>query len=234
MQRLAVAAAIAGAVQASPAHALGGGVTLSQSVGVTTVQVNQAFTISKAGNLSSVTYGPFDLTFTLTSNSVPVPSWGTVGGISAYEYSGPNNIYTTLTSTNILSGTFEPASTNNPSTLTVYSDGRINFVISSSTNTPPNDCFTEKLITGATGPNCQPYLKTLDLTVYTGKPGVPTTDPGSVNYPTISNLLVDYIGTGYYSTGIISSGQEASLKFTSKVPSPLPILGASMAFGFSR
>lgn len=103
--------------------------------------------------------------------------------------------------------------------------------------TPPSGCYTGKLIISAAGVNCNPYLNILELTVQTSKTGiVPPTNPGTL--PSIGSLLSNYTGI-YNGTGSLSSGgAEQRLLFKSEqhppVPSPLPVFGASMAFGFSR
>lgn len=230
---LALASGIAGLSYTTPVHALGGGVTLSQSGGITTVTITGALTTGKSGNLTGATNGPFDLVFTVAEQS-PTAYGDAGGGIYAYEYSG-SSIYTSLSgSSNILTGTYAPLNTG-LSALRVFSDGKIEFSIASSINSPPSNCYTGKLITGATGSDCEQYLNVLDLTILTGNSGIVPVPPTAPTFPTTATLLSSFLGT-YSAAGSLSSGgSEAKLNFRADaVPSPLPIFGASMAFGFSR
>lgn len=240
---LALAAGIAGLAHANPALALGGGVTISQSGGVTTVAVAGAVTTSKpgTGSLSGVTDGPYDLVFTL-ANAPVATSWASTPSGPEFRFFNAadpvynNSLYTDLTGTpNILTGTYLPQG--DSSSLVVTSTGEIKLSIISTVDEPPDGCYTGKLITSATGANCNQYLNILELTVQTSKTGiVPPTNPGTL--PSIGSLLSNYTGI-YNGTGSLSSGgAEQRLLFKSEqhppVPSPLPVFGASMAFGFSR
>lgn len=122
VQRLAVAAAIAGAVQVGPAYALGGGLKLSQDIngGVTTASVAGARIDSKSGNLTGLTTNPFNLSFTLAANPV-APAWSNSGGDPFYSYPG-SAIYTGLSS-DILTGIFIQGGTI-PSFLRVFRSGK--------------------------------------------------------------------------------------------------------------
>jgi hypothetical protein len=133
-----MAAGFAALAHASPAHALGAGVEVSQTGSRTIVTVKNALTITKPGTLSGVTNGPFDLTFEL-DNTVVADAYGLVpntGGLYAFEFPG-TSLYPVLTSTtsNFISGTYLSARSD-LATLFVYSNGRIDFTISSSNPAP--------------------------------------------------------------------------------------------------
>ena len=233
----AVAAGIATLAPTGPAHALG--VTLSQAGGVTTVNLTGAWTTFKSGNLTAVTSGPFDLTFTIADRTSPLWVESPSGsGIYVYQYLGTPGapLYTSLDnppSNNLLSGSYLPAATA-ASRLTVNSNGKIDFLIASTINAPPTNCYTNKLIVGATGVDCAPYLNNLTLSIDTGNTTlVPTSTPGTT--PSVATLLANVTTGTYNATGSLSSGgSEGLVRFTTAVPSPLPLAGASVAFGFSR
>ena len=140
---LALAAGIAGLAHANPALALGGGVTISQSGGVTTVAVAGAVTTSKpgTGSLSGVTDGPYDLVFTLADTPVAT-SWASPSSVPEFRFFNAgvpdynNSLYTNLTGTpNILTGNY--LLQGDSSSLVVTSTGEIRFSIISTVNDPP-------------------------------------------------------------------------------------------------
>ena len=117
-----MAAGFAALAHASPAHALGAGVEVSQTGSRTIVTVKNALTITKPGTLGGVTNGPFELTFEL-DNSVVADSYSSIGGLYAFEFLG-TSLYPTLTGTsNFITGTYLPARTD-LATLFVYSNGK--------------------------------------------------------------------------------------------------------------
>lgn len=214
---LALATGIAALAQASPAHALGGGLTISQPDppvmnSPTNIKVSAAQTLTRDGKLASITNGPFDLDFALIG-SLQADGWSDVGGIPFFEFSG-SSLYTALSgSPNILTGGYIQANTA-PSILRVYRNGLIDFEIVSAVNNPPSNCYTGKLITDAAGDagTCQPFLKVLSVETQTGITGqVPTSAPGTL--PTVGSLLKNFQGTSNAIGSLSGSGAEDKATF---------------------
>jgi hypothetical protein len=234
---IALVSGLAGIVQAIPAHALGGSLTISQNGGVTTVDITGAIITSKSGNLLNVS-SPLSIQFVLAGGTT-ADTWANLG-IPEYAFGSiaggdGKAIYTDLAG-DILSNNFKPANAD-LSSLEVFSNGLLKFEIASSVSLPPNDCYTGKEYISATGSAaCGKFLNSFSLTVPTGKTGfVPNSDPGAP-YPSVASLLANFTGTYTGATGAMSSGGgEGQVTYTlQEVPAPLPLFGAGTAFAFSR